>query len=337
MVSPRHTQHTRKSFTFKQTIYNAVNILPKIKTLTFLLLLLSSIYAHAQSPATDEVKRLMENASKAADEDEYLILMKRADSTARRAGDMGLQAKVNQQLGHHYYSIDADESIKHSQKAHSQFTAAGNKRQATMCLQTIAFAYDEEKKDYENAMKFTKRAITAHTELNDTLQMANMYKYQCYLYGKLHNFKEGKKSADKAKQLYNAKNYRPGLAVTYRDLAILYEEEKLIDSSIAFMKMALDIWNTPELKSDNGSRIFGINSDLIRIYAKAKQPEDAEFMIYQNEQADASKLYDVELLKFYKEAKDFLAKNKDKEKVKLYREKYSEQREKMKADGKQVD
>jgi len=313
-----------------------MTLLYKIFAAIFLLATFPTYMTYAQSPATDEVKRLITDAGKAGTEEEYLILMKRADSTARRADDLGLQAKVNQDLGNHYFATDADECIKYLQKAHSQFTSAGNKKAATICLHNIAFAYEDQKKDYENAMKFTKRAITAQTELKDTLQMANMYKYQCMLYGKLHNFKEGKKSADKAKQLYNAKNFRPGLAVTYRDLAILYEEEGQIDSSVAFMKMALDIWNSPELKSDNGSRIYGINSDLIRIYAKAKHPEDAEFMIYQNEQADASKLYDVEQLKFYKEAKDFLAKNKDKEKAKLYREKYNEQREKMKAEGKHV-
>jgi len=308
-----------------------------LKSMAFLLLVLPASYAYAQSPATDEIKRLMESANKAADEDEYLILMKRADSTARRAGDMGLQAKVNQAIGNHYYQTDADECIRYLQKAHSQFTSAGNKNEATTCLQNIAFAYEEQKHDYENAMKFTKRAITARTEMKDTLQLANMLKYQCFLYGRQHNFTEGKKSAAKAMQLFAAKDYQPGLAVTYRDLAILYEDENNYDSSIAWMKKALDIWNSPENKATCTDRVFGINSDLIRIYAKAKQPEDAEFMVYQNEQADASKMNDADLLKFYKESRDFFAKNKDKEKAKLYREKYNEQREKMKADGKNVD
>ena len=311
--------------------------LPKTCCVVILLITTSAFQMRAQSTSSDVVSQFMENAKKTTNEEDYLLLMKRADSAARRAGDMGLQAKVNQELGNHYFQTDADECIKHLQKAHSQFTAVSNKKEATICLHNIAFAYEDQKKDYENAMKFTKRAIMAQTDLKDTLQMANMYKYQCMLYGKLHNFKEGKKSAEKAKQLYNAKSYQPGLAVTYRDLAILYEEERLIDSSVAFMKMALDIWNSPENKSTYSDRVFGIHSDLIRIYAKAKQPDDAEFMVYQNEQADATKINDADLLKFYKESRDFFAKNKDKEKAKLYREKYNEQREKMKADGKHVD
>jgi len=309
----------------------------RLKPLIFLVLPFTASYAHAQSATTDQVNQLIANANKSESEEDYLALMKRADSTARRAGDLGLQARINQDLGNHYFTTDADECIKHLQKAHSQFTSSGNKKEATTCLQNIAFAYEEQKHDYDNAMKFTKRAITARAEMKDTLQLANMLKYQCFLYGKQHNFAEGKKSADKAMQLYGAKNYKPGLAVTWRDLAILYEEEHNYDSSIAWMKKSLEIWESPEEKAGADSRIFGISSDLIRIYAKAGQPEDAEFMVYKNEQADASKMNNVELLKFYKESKDFYSKNKDKEKAKLYREKYNEQREKMTADGKHVD
>ncbi len=151
-------------------------------------------------------------------------------------------------------------------------------------------------------MKFTKRAITAHTERKDTLGMANMYKYQAMLYGKMHDYDNGKKAAAKAIQLFNSKNYTSGVAVSYYDLAVVYEEEREYDSSIALLLKAKEIWKQ---KSNEASRIYGNNTALVRVYTKANMLSEAEEMVQQNEAIDPKVLHYTEQLKFYKESKDF--------------------------------
>ncbi len=306
------------------------------KTTLLLLFCLVSFGAMAQSTA-EQLKKYTADANKAEDDEEYMAIMKSADSFAKKMNDVEGQATVARSVGNHYYNTDADECIKYLQKAFRLYSTAGNKKEATYCLQNIALAYEDKKKDYAEAMKYVRRAINARIELKDTMEMANMYKYQGYVFGKMHNFPEGKKSAAKAVQLYTIKNYQPGLAVTYRDLAIVYEEEREYDSSIALMLKAKAIWSTGENKTTYQSRIYGNNSDLVRIYTKDGKMEDAETLVHENEAINATDFQHTEVLAFYKEGRDFYSKNKDKDNSKIYKEKYADLRQTMKDKGANVD
>ena len=284
-----------------------------------------------------QLKTYLAAADKAETEDDYVSAMTSADSFARKANDVAAQAKINQSMGSHYFNIDADESIKYSQKAFRLFTTAGNKKDAALCLQNLAFVYVEKKKDYPEAMKYLKRTVNARMELQDTLSAANMLKYQAMVYGKMHDYKAGKASAAKAIHFFTIKNFTEGVAVSYLDLALVFEEERQYDSAIAYVLKAKEIWTAETRKAKYQNRIYGNNAALIRMYDKADNSTEAEAMIHENEAIDASKLYDVELMSFYKEARDFYARNKDKENAKIYREKYAVLLQKQKDEGKNIE
>lgn len=292
----------------------------------------------AQKADDPQLQQYIDAASKTEDDDEYKAAMKSADSFARKTNNVEGQAVVSQVMGNHYYNSDPDECIQSLNKAYRLFTAAGNKKEATTCLQNIAFAYDEQKKDVPNAMKYTRRAINARREMGDTLGLANMLKYVALLYGKEKDYKKGKMYARQAVDLFNSKNYLSGVAVSYRDLAIVFEGEGEFDSSIAYMLKSKGIWTTVEKDAQVAPfRIYGNNTDLIRINTKAKYMDDAEALVHENEAMDAEKFHYTAVLNFYKEARDFYSRSKDKDNAKAYKEKYSDLRSKLKDEGIKVD
>ncbi|MCF8448323.1 MAG: tetratricopeptide repeat protein [Taibaiella sp.] len=309
----------------------------KLKAILLALLCTGAFSAIAQTGSA-EIKNMIGQANQMADEDEYRQMMKSADSFARKVNNVEGQARVNQALAGHFYEKDADESIKYQQKAYRLLVTAGYKDEAASSLLNIATAYEEYKKDYDEALKFSKRALNAYVELKDTLGQANVHKYIGVLHGKMRNFDDAKKSVAKAVQYYTIKDNPPGLAVSYHNLALVYEEEREYDSSIALLLRAKDIWSKrPDNPNNAASRIYGCNNQLIRIYTKAKKMSEAEAMVKENEPVDGTKFHYTGQFNFYKEARDFYTKNKDKENANIYKDKYNEMREGLKAEGKKVD
>lgn len=303
------------------------------KTILLFMLCIASLNAIAQS-SDEQLEKYTDKAKTAANDEEFMAAMNSADSFTRKIKDVGAQAQVNEDIAHYFYERDADKCIEYMLKAFRLHTSVNNKKKASICLNNIAFAYEEQKKDIAEAMKYTKRAVIAHTELKDTLAMANMYKYQSMLYGKLHDYDKGKKSAVKAIQLYTAKNDNSGLAVSCYDLASVFEEERQYDSSIALLLKAKEIWKQ---NGNEASRIYGNNIALLRIYAKVNKMEEAEEMVQQNIALEAGEIHYSEKLKFYKESKDYYTKNKDKETAKIYKEKYSTLQDSLKGEGKNAE
>lgn len=303
------------------------------KVIPGMLLCVASFETSAQE-VNIQLKQYLSEAQAATTGEAYVRAMEKADSFAKKISDVESQAKINRNLGGYYFDKDADKSISYTRKAQQLFMTSGNKKDAALCLNNIAFAYQEQKEDYKEALNYSRKAINAHTELNDTLGMANVYKFQAMLYGKLHEFAKGKKSAKKAIDLFKAKNHVMGMAVSYRDLAIVYEEEGEHDSAIAWMLRAKEIWNGLEHKENFKWRVYGINTDLVRMYAATDKDELSAQMIEENE-AITGEIHYSEKIRFYKECKEYY-KKRDKDKASAYKEKYTTTRDSLKEAGVKV-
>lgn len=263
--------------------------------------------AHVCIAQTDEVKKILIDArQKSYPENAVMVL--RADSLAKATKDVAGQAAANNAAGGIYYSRDADKAIMHLQKARDQYTSLNNKKMAAYCMQNIAFAYEEQKNNVPTALDYTRKALQLRAELKDTMEQANMYKYQAYLLGILQNFTAAKKSAWQAIALYKAKNFGMGVAVSYRDLATVYEEERKTDSCIYYYLKAKATW-----KEANGeiSRIYGWNNDLLRIYTAGNKLPEAGEIFAENEAIDATGFYYTDKLNFYKVSNMYFAKSHD--------------------------
>jgi tetratricopeptide (TPR) repeat protein len=293
--------------------------------------------ANAQPPEL-LIKNMIGLANQESNDTAYLKIIKSADSLAQAIANPTIQARVNQAAAGHFYATDADKSIEYQQKAHQLYLTAGNKSEATVCLQNIAFTYEEQKKNYDEALQYAQKAIAVRIELKDTMEQANMYKYIAFLHGKMHNFEAAKQNGAMAVTLYTTQHYLPGLAVTYRNLALVYEEEKKYDSSVRLLQQAITIWQgNPENEHISGTRLYGCRNELIRIYTSMGKMKLAESEIQENMAVDASRFHYIQQLGFLKEARDFYTKKKDKSNAKFYTDRYATMANSLRAEGKHID
>lgn len=308
-----------------------------LKLLFFAYFSVCSLTGNAQY-ADAEIKNFIGRANQEADDEAYVRIITSADSFARTVNSIVGRARINQAAAAHFYATDGNRSILYQQEAFRLYTEVPDKEGAVTCLQNMAFTYEEQLSDYENALKFGLQALDARIEMKDTLEWANMAKYVSFVHGKLHNFEQAKFYAGKAVDLYQLKSYVPGLAVTYRNLAIVYEEQKRYDSSIALLLRARAIWQTmPENTHICSFRIYSCNNDLIRVYTRAGMLTDAGDVLAENEKTDGTVFHHTAQIGFLKEARDYYTRKKDKENTKIYTEKYKVMRKKLLTEGYKVD
>jgi tetratricopeptide (TPR) repeat protein len=307
------------------------------KLLFFVCLSVWSLAVNAQY-AEAEIKNFIGRANQEADDNVYIKIISSADSFARTVNSIVGRARINQAAAAHFYATDGNRSILYQQEAFRLYNEVPDKEGAATCLQNMAFTYEEQLNDYENALKFGLQALDARIEMKDTMEWANMAKYVSFVHGKLHNFEQAKFYAGKAMELYQLKSYVPGLAVTYRNLAIVFEEQKRYDSSIALLLRARAIWQTmPENTHICSFRIYGCHNDLIRVYTKAGKLKDAGDILAENEKTDGTVFHHTAQIGFLKEARDYYIRKKDKENTKIYTDKYNAMSKKLRAEGYKVD
>jgi len=262
---------------------------------------------YAQAP-TPVITDYMNNARKLNNSTECIPILLVADSIAKSTNDMAGRAAVNDQLGAYYYTRNADKSIAYFQKARKCYLVVDNKKRAALCLHNIAFAYQEQKKNIPEALKYTQLAIKEQTALKDTLSQANMYKFLGMLQGKMHHYPEAKKSIGRSIMLFSLKSYSRGIAVAMRDLAMVYSDEHKMDSCIMNLLKAKEIWKgyTDTL------RIFNLNNSLLDAYLLSNNPAKARDMILENREILTQKqVYFKDKLDFYQSANKFFNKNKE--------------------------
>ena len=245
-----------------------------LPALVVLLFFLPGGQLHGQ---TEQVKKYLRQSK----ESKYplnISLLVTADSFAAAQNDIAGLAAVNLELGQCYYKTNADKAIIYFIKANDLYSKVKNKKKAAFCLQNIAFTYDERKHDFSNAAIYARGAVQGYREIRDTMQQANMQKYLCYLLGRTHHFAEAKENAADAITLFTAMKFTRGVAVSYRDLAIVYVEEHKSDSAISLLLAAKNIWK----EYNDTFRLFDINNELLNEYNTLNRQKDALAVFFEN-------------------------------------------------------
>ena len=182
-------------------------------------------------------------------------------------------------------------------------------------IQNEGFFLDEEKCKYDSSKIQIEKALSLWQHINDTANQANLLKYLGYLNGRLGYFHLGKIQISKAIELFTSKNMDYGVAVSWFDLAKVYEFENKIDSALFFTTKALDYWK----QKSNGKRIFGLNNYLIHLLAKGKKSKYIDTLIRKNSlYLLKEKIYWREELDYYFTAFKLFEKTKEKENKKRF-------------------
>lgn len=97
-------------------------------------------------------------------------------------------------------------------------------RSVGRCWQNLAFAYEEQRKNFEKAFVYAQCALNVYRAHRDKLQAANIYKYQGHLLGCMGVFKPGIELIRQSIKDYQKQRFKEGEIVAYFDLAILYRQ-----------------------------------------------------------------------------------------------------------------
>ncbi len=206
-------------------------------------------------------------------------------------------AEIYRKAGGEYYSKgEAEAAITNFMKAYELYQRGLNSKDMAICLHSIAFAYDELLHNDQQALQYVEKSIVVHRNDNDTLEMANMYKYMGMLKARMGNYATAKEDIRAAVSYFSLKNYEPGIAVSMYDMALVYINEKKADSALFYLEKAKMYW----VERKNPGRIFGINNTFIELTHSINDTGKGSTLINENRQILTSgNIYFRDKLKFY--------------------------------------
>jgi tetratricopeptide (TPR) repeat protein len=216
-------------------------------------------------------------------------------------------AEIYRKAGGEYYSKgEAEAAITNFMKAYELYQLSLNSKDMAICLHSIAFAYDELLHNDQQALQYVEKSIVVHQNNNDTLEMANMYKYMGMLKARLGKYAPAKEDIRAAVNYFSLKNYEPGIAVSMYDMALVYINEKKADSALFYLEKAKMYW----VERKNPGRIFGINNTFIELAHSINDTGKGSTLINENRQILTSgNIYFRDKLKFYYLAAKFYGTN----------------------------
>jgi tetratricopeptide (TPR) repeat protein len=223
-------------------------------------------------------------------------------------------------LGYSYYNTSPITFINLLDSAAILYEKDDCKKKLAKCYQNLAFAYLEKLNEFDKAEEFSTKSILIWNEISDTLKEANMLKYLGLIQGKLGKFDLAKSNISNAIHKFELKKFKAGLAVSYYDLALVYEKEENYDSCIYFLKLNKEFFQT---KKDT-FRIFNANNKLLLNYTRINNFEVGEQLINSNLSFQkSSRVRWNQRLDFYEYSNKFYTKVKQEKLSFIYLNKYN--------------
>jgi len=205
-------------------------------------------------------------------------------------------------LGSFYYDTKPEMCISLHRAASVLYAKSGDKKQEAFCMQNIAFTFHEKLNNTDSAIYYMEKAIALWTELEEPLNRANLLKLYGMLQGKNGKYTEGITSLHEAIKIFEEKNFKAGIAVSYFDMALLFDSQKQIDSCIYYLKKNKAYFETVQ----DTFRIFGANNVLFEKYTSAGQLNLATNIYEDNlKMENSGQIHWQQLINFYKTSLDY--------------------------------
>jgi tetratricopeptide (TPR) repeat protein len=210
-------------------------------------------------------------------------IMRQFDST-NALKDTLEKAKSYRNIGQICFEEFPDHSIRFLDSAQVYFGFLKNTKEQALCLQNMAFGFDENKGNLDKGLEYANKALSLWQNMISPQNEANMLKYIGLLQGKKRQYAPAFANIHKAIALFESQKNSSGVAVCYFDMAVVYKEKTDLDSSLVCLLKAKSIW----LPLDYKGRIFLVNNKLLDIYMPREATADAEKIISENDNLYAS-------------------------------------------------
>jgi tetratricopeptide (TPR) repeat protein len=195
------------------------------------------------------------------------------------AEKMTVNVQELEQKGFDLYQESPVEAIPIFQQVASTYETNGNLPKAGITYLNIANIYDEHAAQMDSALIYAEKALAIWNLQQDTLQLANLYKYVGLLKGRVGSLEAGKKDIELAIDLYQQLAFGPGVAVSQLNLAEVYLREGHYAASESLFTQSKAFWQTD---GDLG-RVFTTNLLGIQLYHQLSDSKQLELLIAENE------------------------------------------------------
>jgi len=233
-------------------------------------------------------------------------------------------------IGTSFYETNPEKCIKLLENAANLYERLEQKKQQAYCYQNIAFAFNEKLDNIDSSIKYIEKAIPIWIEIQDPINHANILKYLGMLQGLKGQYVNGIETIQLAIALFEKGNFKAGIAVSYFDLAVLYQNSNQIDSSNLYLGKNKAYFET---KMDTG-RIFAANNKLFENSLKIKDYGTAsEIYEYNLKLEKSNRVYWQQLIDYYRISMKYFKLVDNSEFYSLNQEKYRQLSEKLTQQG----
>jgi len=161
----------------------------------------------------------------------------------------------------------------------NEYERLENYKKAGFTNLNIANIYDEHKNQVDSALLFSQKSLEIWEAQNDSLQIANLFKYIGFLKGRKGQFEEAKTDIHNAIKMYQELEFDQGTAVSEINLADVYYRQKDYDNSLRLFHKSTEYWN----KTNDLSRVYTNNILGIKIYHALHDSKKTQQLIEENE------------------------------------------------------
>lgn len=183
-----------------------------------------------------------------------------------------------EQQGFKLFQENPQKAIPIFQEVAIAYQDVGNYKKAGITNLNIANIYDEHSNRIDSALIYAEKSLRIWTEHNDSLQIANLYKYIGLLKGKIGKFDEATTAIQEAIKIYQAKAFEQGIAVSEFDLADVYFRAKKYEESERLFAKSKAFWVT----QNNQDRVYTNNILGIRLFEQTAKPTAVKQLIEEN-------------------------------------------------------
>ena len=244
--------------------------------------------------------------------------------------DKLLIADSLKKIAYTYYDTNPVKCIAYNDSAAQIYKQFDDNRNLALCYQNICFAYYEKLNNPQKAQDFAFKSINSWNIEQDTLAEANIVKYLGLIQSDLGLFSEAKSNIKKAIFLFNKKGFKAGVAVSYRNLAMIYKSEHKQDSCIYYLNLNKEFFAS----INQYSRIFGVNNELLECYIELNNLDEAERIFSSNKDIlKEYKIYWQDQINFYRISKKYFERIDNKELLDIYNKKYTHLEDSLSAKG----
>jgi tetratricopeptide (TPR) repeat protein len=239
-------------------------------------------------------------------------------NAANKLKDTLAKAQAFQKLGSRAYEDYPVNALRFFDSAQVYFKRLGKVKEQTLCLQNMAFTYEEKQGNTDKSLEYALSTVPLWQSINEEMSEANILKYIGFLYGKKAQYDSAFVSINTAIEKFGRLDNPRGVAVCYVDKARVFQQQGTLDSCVHYLSKAKKMW----ISFETPSRVFNINNDLLKVYMGYKATNNVNAIIAENDAlylADSKKdIYWRDVDAFLTLCIEYFDKNNDKARSGLF-------------------